>query len=111
MPGFDGTGPYGGGPMTGGGRGLCNPANAYGTSFPTGYGRGFVGGRRFMRYGQGVRRAFGGRGFGWNQPVFGGYYTTDTAGELDILKKEADYAKNSLEAINKRISELEKKSE
>jgi len=25
MPGFDGTGPSGMGPMTGGGRGLCNP--------------------------------------------------------------------------------------
>ena len=25
MPGFDGTGPNGMGPMTGGGRGLCNP--------------------------------------------------------------------------------------
>jgi hypothetical protein len=25
MPGFDGTGPQGQGPMTGGGRGLCNP--------------------------------------------------------------------------------------
>jgi len=27
MPGFDGTGPMGMGPMTGGGRGLCNPYN------------------------------------------------------------------------------------
>jgi hypothetical protein len=25
MPGFDGTGPYGMGPMTGGGRGFCSP--------------------------------------------------------------------------------------
>ena len=25
MPGFDGTGPMGRGPMTGGGRGFCNP--------------------------------------------------------------------------------------
>jgi hypothetical protein len=25
MPGFDGTGPAGMGPLTGGGRGLCNP--------------------------------------------------------------------------------------
>ena len=27
MPGFDGTGPMGLGPMTGGGRGFCNPYN------------------------------------------------------------------------------------
>jgi hypothetical protein len=34
MPGFDGTGPAGMGPMTGGGRGWCNP---YGSFYP-GYG-------------------------------------------------------------------------
>ena len=28
MPGFDGTGPAGMGPMTGGGRGVCNPYSA-----------------------------------------------------------------------------------
>jgi hypothetical protein len=28
MPGFDGTGPAGMGPMTGGGRGWCNPHSA-----------------------------------------------------------------------------------
>jgi len=54
MPGFDGTGPLGRGPMTGGGRGYCNPANAgnlpprcfnrrnpYGSQYhrPFGYGR------------------------------------------------------------------------
>ena len=36
MPGFDGTGPMGQGPMTGGGRGFCAmPTGAYG---PYGYG-------------------------------------------------------------------------
>ena len=30
MPGFDGTGPRGMGPMTGGGRGFCNPRGARG---------------------------------------------------------------------------------
>ena len=29
MPGFDGTGPMGMGPMTGGGRGWCNPSAPY----------------------------------------------------------------------------------
>ena len=38
MPGFDGTGPMGMGPMTGGGRGFCTmPMGAYG---PSGYGMG-----------------------------------------------------------------------
>ena len=39
MPGFDGTGPMGMGPMTGGGRGFCAmPIGPYG---PYGYGMGF----------------------------------------------------------------------
>lgn len=38
MPGFDGTGPMGMGPMTGGGRGFCAmPIGPYG---PSGYGMG-----------------------------------------------------------------------
>ena len=38
MPGFDGTGPMGMGPMTGGGRGRCNPLWAgYGASSGLGY--------------------------------------------------------------------------
>jgi hypothetical protein len=47
MPGFDGTGPAGGGPMTGDGRGYCNPGVSYGPgrsrpgrSVGSGYGRG-----------------------------------------------------------------------
>ena len=48
MPGFDGTGPRGMGPMTGGGRGFCNPyyagagqpsmgAYPYGSPYGMGY--------------------------------------------------------------------------
>lgn len=56
MPGFDRTGPTGGGEMTGGGRGLCM------TDEPTTI-------RRFLRRGLGVGRGFrasmfGGRGAG-----------------------------------------------
>ena len=61
MPGYDGTGPAGMGPLTGGGRGLCTP---YGARYPRwmpralrGLGRWNVG-RGFWR-----RSAFG-RGFG-----------------------------------------------
>lgn len=91
MPGFDGTGPRGMGPMTGGGRGFCNPnfagmgapymgnpyARNYGQGAPypgpgdpcraytyTPYG-GFGMGRGFGR-GRGMKRGMGrGRGFGW----------------------------------------------
>ena len=73
MPGFDGTGPMGAGPMTGGGRGFCNPAYAgygqgYGGGF--GYGRGLAGAAVFSRgfgpglgWGGGYGRGFGGRAF------------------------------------------------
>jgi len=43
MPGYDRSGPMGAGPMTGGRRGLCNPANTgYDTRFGGmfGFGRG-----------------------------------------------------------------------
>ncbi len=44
MPGFDGTGPRGAGPMTGGARGYCNADRAVGSAnMPRGrgYGRGY----------------------------------------------------------------------
>jgi hypothetical protein len=96
--------------MTGGGRGLCNPVNAdRGIQVAAGFGRGF--GRRSMRGGSGMRGAFGGRGLGWNQPDPSGYYASGTADDMEILKNQADYVKNSLDAIHKRIAELEKRSE
>ena len=44
MPGFDGTGPRGMGPMTGGGRGFCNPYGPFYGMMPR-YGAGFGPGR------------------------------------------------------------------
>jgi hypothetical protein len=68
MPGLDGTGPAGMGPMTGGARGWCNPYNApyagygpYRPPYPApvwGYRRPFGLGR--PRWG--IRRGFWGRG-------------------------------------------------
>jgi hypothetical protein len=113
MPGFDRSGPMGAGPMTGGRRGLCNPANTgYGTrssrSFGfergMGLGRGFRGG-----FGRGMGRAFGRRG--WNQPTYYPAYAQHPEEELNMLKAEANSAKNSLDMINRRIAELEKSSE
>ncbi len=77
MPGFDRTGPSGMGPMTGGGRGYCNPSQAaYGPApawergySSAGYGLGFGRGRGFgrgfrpgYRMGRGSGRGFGQRG-------------------------------------------------
>jgi hypothetical protein len=109
MPGFDKNGPMEGGPMTGGRRGLCNPANI-GTGGSYGYGRGMNIGRGFRGGygpGRGIRRGFC-RGFGWYPTVYGPAYPPDQTNEVDMLKAEADYLKNALDTINKRIEDLER---
>jgi hypothetical protein len=111
MPGFDRTGPMGAGPMTGGTRGLCNPATAGSFSAGTGgygYGRG-LGLRRGFRggYGPGGGRGRGyGRGYGGYPPDAGPAYPGNAASEMDMLKADAEYMQNSLDAINKRIDAL-----
>jgi len=110
MPGFDRTGPMGAGPMTGGARGRCNPANAgnapryYGTGYGLGLRRGFRGG-----YGPG--RGYG-RGYGWGYgvPAYGVPAATpaDPAAELDALKAQAAQVKSTLDAIENRINALKK---
>jgi hypothetical protein len=115
MPGLDRTGPFGVGPMTGGARGFCNPAAAeYQMPFyrGTGFGRGMGLGRGF-RGGMGQRmRAGFDRGYGWNSPAyFNPYpYNMDAPGELDMLKEQAASMQSALDAISKRMAELEKSS-
>jgi hypothetical protein len=114
MPGFDQTGPMGAGPMTGGARGRCIPATS--TAIPTsnggyGYGRG-LGLRRGFRGGYDPGRGRGrgyGRGYGSYPPAAGPAYPMDAADEMNMLKANANNMKTSLDAINKRIEELEKK--
>jgi hypothetical protein len=90
MPGFDGTGPRGMGPMTGGGRGFCNPyyagartpfmgAYPYGrpSAYAPPYGASFYnpyGASPYVPYGGfGFGRGFGGgRGFGFGRGFGGG---------------------------------------
>jgi prefoldin subunit 5 len=55
------------------------------------------------------RGRFYGVGYGWYPAPVGQVYPVDAAEEMDMLKAEADYIKKSLEAVNKRIEELEKK--
>jgi hypothetical protein len=84
MPGFDGTGPRGMGPMTGGARGFCNPYYAgarmpymgtypYGRPYGSGYAPSYAG-YGYAPYGAnpylpfGFGRGFGGgRGIGWGR--------------------------------------------
>jgi hypothetical protein len=120
MPGMDGTGPMGAGPMTGGGWGLCNPSGTAYAGPIYGRGRGFRGGfGPGFGWGRGYGRGFG-RGFGWRgaYPPIGGWYgptynapygtpyTMAPEDEVNMLKGEADAVKRELDAINKRIEEL-----
>jgi hypothetical protein len=107
MPGLDRTGPMGAGSMTGGGRGLCGAGGLSRRSvhreFRMGGGRGF--GRGMGRC-RGFGRGLGsGRGFGTESRYF---YHFTPAGELKMLKNDAENLKKELEAIGKRIVELEK---
>ncbi len=112
MPGFDGTGPRGQGPRTGGGFGFCPPgADAYPYGAPMyGVGRGGIprGGGRGFAFGGGRRR--GGHGFGrWAAypPQYGpqpGYVTAEE--ELSVLKEQSQWMQDQLNQINQRISDL-----
>ena len=93
MPGFDGTGPRGMGPMTGGGRGFCSP-----------WGRGAA----FRPYG-----AFPGRGYGY--PYYGAapgvapFAPQMTRGqEIDYLKNQAQALRGQLEQIESMIQQMGK---
>jgi len=95
MPGLDGTGPMGMGPMTGGGRGFCSPWGIGATPgasrvFPrTGYGYPYYG----------VRPLFPGT------PPFA--YQANQEQELSYLKTWAETMRDELKQIETRIKVLE----
>jgi len=107
MPGFDRTGPMGAGSMTGGGRGLCGAGGLSRPSAPSGFrmggargfGRGMARGRRLGR-GLGYGRRF-------SSPSSGFFPHLKPLEELDMLKNEAEILKKELDAIGKRIVDLE----
>jgi hypothetical protein len=131
MPGGDGTGPAGMGPMTGRAAGYCAgyPVPGYMNPVPGyGFGRGWARG-----FGRGLGLGFrGGRGWGgyWGTPYgataygYGAQYQvppvpytapygvrTSPEQELDALKGQAEYLEDALEGIKKRIQELEAEKE
>jgi len=115
MPGGDGTGPGGMGPMTGRAAGFCAGYGMPGYANPVGgRGRGFWGGGRGGGWGRG--RGFGAGRFGW-VPMGAGYPAYGDAPaapsrelELETLKQQAGYFQGALEDIQKRIEELEAQS-
>ena len=122
MPGFDGTGPQGMGPRTGGGFGFCSPrtgpadrgAGWYG--FPRGAGRGFApwGGGRGRAFGEGRGRGWFGRGMGPGWGYYSGgpaVYGASPADEKAFLEGQLSSLERELAEVRSRIGELEKKPE
>lgn len=125
MPGLDGTGPLGFGPMTGRGAGFCMGyavpwgARYYGRGAGMGFGRGF----RRMYYATGLPgwARFGYPGYPqYSNPVYMG--NEDIAesekellsrqlgyleGEKEFLGKQAEYLEKELEQVKKRLAKFE----
>ena len=106
MPRGDGTGPMGMGPMTGRAAGYCagyptpglvNPVGGRGLGMAWGRGGGFGRGLA-MRRGRG-------RAFGFAPAPFAPTPTREQ--ELDMLRSQADWMKDQMDAINQRIGELD----
>jgi hypothetical protein len=115
MPGGDGTGPTGMGPMTGRAAGYCAGYSVPGyANWGFGPGRG---GRGRGRGGRGWRHRFYATGLpGWARggapfapPAPPAWWSAPAPeGELDALRRQAEYFEESLAGIRSRIAELEK---
>ena len=90
MPGFDGTGPQGRGPLTGRGRGYCNP-----WGIRTGLQRNFP--RRMTSYIYPYERTHG----------FGRFDPPSSREEIGFIKNEAQLLNDELKVLKARIWELE----
>lgn len=112
MPGGDGTGPLGAGPMTGRGAGFCAGFNIPGYANP-------APGPGFWGRGRGFRRGGGGRGWrhcfwatglpGWMRVGWGSMpYTAEPTPEAErrFLDGQAQALRSQLDAIEKRLEEL-----
>lgn len=104
MPGRDGTGPMGFGPMTGRGAGLCAGLYAGYAALRyisprlgcgLGFGRGS--GYRRMAYCAGTPE--------WGSEAYNGY--NSPADEREYLNKETELVKNHLQQLEKRLKELD----
>ena len=107
MPGFDRTGPAGGGPMTGRGQGRCEGTRGdrqttdggftgYGNQY--GFGRG---GNRGFGAGRGRRSGF----FSGQQPP---RQPIDTSGEVEALKIQVKRLQQSLDAVLQKAGAMNK---
>jgi len=107
MPGFDGTGPVGAGPLTGYGRGYCLGYAGAGMNFVPRFGIGGGRGRRWRYYAAGLTRWAR-----WSREAAWGVAYVPPAGkeaELDMLKEQVANLENAMERARNRIQELEQK--
>lgn len=97
MPGRDGSGPMGMGPMTGRGAGFCAGRMTYGVP-GRGMGSGGGWGRR--------NRCFAGREPGWGR--FAGWDAPPPTPDMekDALRREAEALKARMNAIERRLTEM-----
>lgn len=112
MPGFDGRGPLGQGPRTGGGFGYCSPQadrSAVSSAVTAVYGAG----RGGVPYGGGRGRCFGGhcRMGGRRQWPVVRNGVPAPVDEKKLLEDRIDNLKAEMEALNKRLSELNQSQE
>ncbi len=121
MPAGDGTGPAGRGSMTGRAAGYCAGSGMPGYASPTpgrGFGMGWGGG---WGHGRGWRHQYYATGrpgwarFGYHpawgappDPAYAPYAAPPTMEqEAEFLKSQAEWLKEQMDAISKRIAELE----
>ena len=121
MPRGDGTGPAGMGPMTGRAAGYCAGYPVPGFMNPV-FGRGFGGGWCRGGGGFGWRNRFYATGLtgwqraGWRAAQPYASYAPDSAApfskeqQVEALKGQAGFLQKELEAIRKRLEELETRS-
>ena len=106
MPGFDGTGPVGRGPVTGGGRGRCSAYGAAGfQSGWIGQGRGAGRGFRGMFRATGIPGWF--RGWSGNPSSVAENQGDYRDREVESLKNEAAALKDHMNAVESRLKALE----
>lgn len=100
MPGMDGTGPMGQGPMTGGGFGRCNP-----NADPAMYGGRGMG--RGMGQGRGNRRFFRRNMYNENneQAVYTKQDNTEQKAAIEELSKTVEELKAENEKLKKQLGE------
>lgn len=102
MPKFDGTGPAGFGPMSGWSHGCCVQPGW--RAYPRyGWGGGYGRGWRHRFWASGVPERM------WHWSLYDyPYFTAED--EIEWLKRESQFLEKELEAIRKRIEELERKT-